>query len=131
MKKDILVPEVEGIFLAIAYSYNPAFKTEDWNVYLINEKTENLETVLIVSNGFDNELKTATLRHKLENLPAKSGAKIELLQREVLQLNNLFQITFFINNQLYEKSFLIKKDSVNKDDIKDIGILGLKGILFS
>lgn len=129
MKKDIKIPKVEGVYMAITHEYNEVFKTNDWNAYLINEKEEPLEMILIVSHGFDGDTKTSTMRHKLEKLPAKSGAKIELMQDEVLKLNNEFKLTFFANNTLYEKTFLFKKNSIKEGALRTIKILNKRGII--
>ncbi len=129
MKKDIKIPVVEDIYMAITHDYNEMFKTNDWNAYLINDKEEAIEMILIVSHGFDGDLKTSTMRHKLEKLPAKSGAKIELMQDEVLKLNNVFKLTFFANNTLYEKTFLFKKNSIKESVLRTIKILNKRGIV--
>jgi hypothetical protein len=131
MKKDIQkIPSVEGVYIAIIYDYNKVFKTNDWNVYLINDKDITIEMVLIVSHGFDREINTSTMRHKLESLPAKSGAKIELMQDEVLKLNNEFKLTFFADNTLYEKTFLFKKNTIKESALRTIKILdNKKGII--
>jgi hypothetical protein len=130
LKKDIKIPKVNDVHLAIALEYNTIFKTNDWNVYLINEKNEALEMILIVSKGFDNQNSTSTMRHKLTVLPAKSFVKIEFMQDEVLALDNEFLVTFFKDNVLYEKRFLVQKHSVSKKTIKQIDFLNLKGVLF-
>ena len=129
MKKDIEIPTVEGVYMAITHDYNKVFKTNDWNAYLINDKDEPIEMILIVSHGFDGEIKTSTMRHKLANLPAKSGAKVELMQDEVLKLNNEFRLTFFVNNTLYEKTFLFKKNSIKQGALRTIKILDKKGVI--
>jgi len=129
MKKDIKIPTVEGVYMAITHDYNTLFKTNDWNAYLINDKEEIIKMILIVSHGFDGEIKTSTMRHKLETLPAKSGAKIELMQDEVLKLNNEFRLTFFADNTLYEKTFLFKKNSIKQSALRTIKILDKKGII--
>jgi len=129
MKKDIEIPLVEGIYMAITHDYNQLFKTNDWNAYLINDKEESIEMILIVSHGYDDEIKTSTMRHKLEKLPAKSGAKIELMQDEVLKLNNEFKLTFFADNRLYEKTFLFKKNSIKESALRTIKILNKRGII--
>ena len=36
MKKDIHIPEVTDIEVAIVYEFNEIYKTDDWNVYIIN-----------------------------------------------------------------------------------------------
>ena len=126
MNKDVDIPKVEGVYMAITHDYNEVFKTNDWNAYLINDKDEVIEMILIVSHGYDGEIKTSTMRHKIEKLPAKSGAKIELMQDEVLKLNNEFKLTFFLNNKLYEKTFLFKKNTIKESVLRTIKILDSK-----
>jgi hypothetical protein len=129
MKKDIQIPLVEGVQLAIVQEYNPVFKTNDHYIYLINEKKVDLEFILIVSKGFDKNVETSTMRHKIEILPSHSFAKVELIQEEVLQLNNEFKITFFENNKMFEKNFLVKKNIVKEGNFKFIKSLNKKGII--
>ena len=129
MKKDIEIPEVKNVYMAITHDYNEAYKTNDWNAFLINDKDKPLEMVLIVSYGYDGDTKTSTMRHKLEQLPAKSGAKIELMQDQVLKFNNEFKLTFFIDNKLYEKIFLFKKNSIKEGALRQIKILNKRGVI--
>ena len=126
MKSDIEIPKVDGVYMAITHDYNKTFKTNDWNAYLINDKEIAIEMVLIISRGYDGETKTSTIRHKLEKLPAKSGAKIELMQDEVLKLNNEFKLTFFANNILFEKTFLFRKNTLKESALRTIKILDNK-----
>ena len=64
MKKDIQIPEVIDIFMAIVKEYNSEFQCDDWNVYIINNKNVAIELVLIVSKGYDKatQIETAILR---------------------------------------------------------------------
>lgn len=129
MKKDIHVPKVENLFLAITLEYNSIFKTDDYYVYLINEKNVDLEMVLIVSKGFDQRKETSQMRHKIEKLPANSFAKIEWIQEDVLKLNNEFKVTFFENNKMFEKNFIVKKGDVKRDSLKGIEMLNKRGFI--
>ncbi|APS38020.1 hypothetical protein [Salegentibacter sp. T436] len=129
MKKDIDIPKVEKVYVAAVKVYNEAFKVEEWNAYLINDKDEAIEMALIVSKGFDENKVTSTIRHKLEHLPAKSFAKIEFIQDEVLALNNQFQVTFFSEGKMYEKKYVFRKNSVNEKALRDLPIIPNKGIL--
>ena len=81
MKKDIEIPEVTNVFMAIVKEYNEDFKCDDWNAYIINNKDVDLEMCLIVSKGDEEttKLKTSILRKKIEKLPAKSYAKVEYI----------------------------------------------------
>ena len=129
MKKDINIPKVEKVYVAAVKVYNEAFKIDEWNAYLINDKDEAIEMALIVSKGFDKNKETSTIRHKLEKLPPKSFAKIEFIQEEVLALNNQFQVTFFAEGKMYEKKYVFRKNSVNEKALREIPIIPNKGIL--
>ena len=131
MKKDIIIPKVTGIKLALVQEYNQDFKTYDWNAYLINEKNIALTMVIIVTHGFDKKQKTATMRHKIELLPAHAVAKIEFIQDDVLKLNNSFKVSFFLENSLFEKNFMIKKHTIKPTNAKELALFdGKKGFVF-
>ena len=122
MKKDIDIPTVENLQLAIVREYNSDFRGYDWNIYLINQKEEALELLLIVINGYDTERKTAVTRHKIEKLPPQSIAKIEYIPEELLALNNQFRVSFFQNNSLHEKNFIIEKNTISKTKAKALSL---------
>lgn len=129
LKKDIEIPESKGIYLAAVREKNEEFQSMEWNAYLINDSEKSIEMVLIVTNGFDKEESTSTMRHSIKILPARSFAKIEFLQDEVLRLNNQFSVTYFADDKMYEKTFLFKKNSVNEAALKDLPIIKKQGIL--
>jgi glucan biosynthesis protein len=129
VKKDIDIPKVEKVYVAAVKVYNEAFKVDEWNAYLINDKDEAIEMALIVSKGYDENRETSTIRHKLEKLPPKSFAKIEFIQEEVLALNNQFQVTFFAEGKMYERKYLFRKNSVNDKALREIPIIPNKGVL--
>ncbi len=129
MKKDIQIPAVENVVMAVTEEYNEIFKTTDHYVYLINKKDIQLEMVLILSIGSDEALKTSTMRHKIEQLPAQSFAKIELLQEEILAVSNHFKVSFFENNRMFEKEFILKKNAFKEGALRHINILNKRGII--
>jgi len=129
LKKDIQIPEVTDIEMAIVYEYNDLYKTDDWNVYLINNKNVDIEMVVIVSQGFSDKKTTSLLRKKIEKLPANSFAKIEYIQPELFKLNNRFQVTFFGGNTLFEKTFLFKENTVKEGALRMISSLKKRGVL--
>jgi hypothetical protein len=129
LRKDIEIPEVNDVYVAVVNQYNKIYKTYDWNAYIINDKAVVLEMVLIVSRGYDDKRGTSTMRHKLEKLPAKSYAKIEMVQEDVLELNNEFVVTFFEDNKMYDKTFLFRKNSINKNALQPIPLMDAKGVL--
>ena len=129
MKKDIQIPEVTGVEMAMVYEYNDIYKTDDWNVYLINNKSVPLEMLVIVSQGFSETKTTSLLRKKLAILPANSFAKIEYIQPELFKLHNRFQVTFFEGNTLYEKTFLFKENTVKESTLRVIDEIKKRGVL--
>ena len=131
MKKDIKIPKITDVFMAIVKEYNDEFQCEDWNVYLINNKEENLEMAIIVSKGYDEDemIETSLMRKTIQNLPAKSFAKVELIQPELFKLTNFFNTTFFIDNIMYDKKFVFYKNTINEGALRTIKELNKKGII--
>lgn len=115
--------------MAVVNDYNENYKTYDWNAYIINDKDVDLEMLLIVSKGYDEKRETSLMRHKLDKLPPKSYAKIELMQEDVFVLNNEFKITFFEGNKMFDKTYLFKKNTINIKALQPIPLMGFKGIL--
>ena len=131
MKKDIQIPEVSGVEVAIVFEHNDIYKTDDWNVYIINNKAVDIELVVIVSKGYNDQKISSTLRKKLDILPANSFAKVELIQPELFTLNNDFQVSFFENNTLYDKTFSFKKGTVKEGALRMIPVLQKRGVIAS
>jgi len=129
MKKDIKIPEVTDVEIAVVYEYNDIYKTDDWNKYLINKKDIDLELVVIVSQGFNGTKTTSLLRKKIDKLPANSFAKVEFIQPELFKLSNRFQVSFFADNKLFDKTFIFEKDTIKEDALRMIPELKKRGIL--
>jgi len=129
MKKDIHIPEVIDIEMAIVLEHNDNHNTEDWNVYLINKKSTNIEMVVIVSQGFSETKTTSIFRKKLDALPANSIAKIELIQPELFALDNRFQVSFFEGNTLYDKTFLFEKNTIKEGSLRMIKGINKRGVI--
>ncbi|MDQ7916154.1 hypothetical protein RBU60_01090 [Mesonia sp. MT50] len=129
MKKDIKITPVEGVYVAAVLEYNKDFQMDDWNVYVINENLYPIETVLIVSKGFEGKKITTTFRHNLKLLPAKSYAKVELLQPDLFEINNEFSVSFFSEKGFLHHNFLFPKRSIDEANRKELPIMKEKGIL--
>ena len=129
MKKDIKIPEVKDVHVAVVQEEHLEYKTQDWNAYIINNSDKDLETVLIVSQGYTDKKMTPPMRHTIAILPARSYAKIEYLQDQVLELNNSFKITFFEGNQMFDKTYLFRKHTINEKAMRVIPLMQLKGVL--
>lgn len=129
MKKDIQIPEVKDVYVAVVQEQHPEYKTLDWNAYIINNSDIDLDTVLIVSQGYNDKKMTPPMRHTIAKLPARCYAKIEYLQEKVLALNNTFKITFFEGNQMFDKSYLFRKNTINQKALQTLPLMQLKGVL--
>jgi hypothetical protein len=129
MKKDIIIPEVSGIEMAIVYEYNNIYDTNDWNVYLVNNSDARLEMVVIVSKGYGSKKISSVMRKKIDVLDANSFAKVEWMQPELFKITNLFQVTFFINNRLYDKAFTFKENTIKEGGLRMIPEIKKRGIL--
>ena len=128
MKKDIVIPEVTGIEMAIVFEQNEN-NEKDWHVYLINRKEVAIEMVMVVSQGFSETKTTTVFRKKIEKIPTHSFAKIELIHSDVFVLDNRFQVSFFEENKIMEKTFTFKANTIKEETSKVIELLNKKGIL--
>jgi len=129
LKKDINIPVVKYVYVAVVFEYNDIYKTYDWNAYIINDKKVDLDVVLIVTSGYSKDKTTSICRKKLDKLPAKSYAKIELMQEELFALNNQFKVTFFEGNTMFEKTYLFRKNTINKNALQPIPLMEARGVL--
>lgn len=129
MKKDIVIPKVKDVYVTAVREYNKLHKTNDWNVYIINDKSVALEMILIVSTGYSSDKMTSTMRHKLEHLPAKSYAKVELVMEDVLSLKNEFLVTFFEENTMFDKAFVFEPNSIDESKMTIIPLIENKGVM--
>lgn len=129
MKKDIDFPKVTGVKVAIAKSVNELGES-NWGVYIINNNLIELENVMIVSKGYEDQSegrKTSTLRHMIQRLEGNSMAKVESIDPAVFSFNNEFWVSYHIINQMFDKKFLIKPFS--EFEIAEIPELEMKGVL--
>ena len=133
MKKDIIIPEVENVFLAAVQEWSDDFMEKVWYVYLINDSDFQLDGVMVVSKAFgtlDGEMKkTSLLRHAFVEIAAVSVVKIEMVEKSVLALNNEFMVTFFIGNTLYDKKFIFKAHSISEAAVEEVPILFVDGVV--
>ena len=133
MKKDIIIPEVENVFVAVVQEWSDDFMEKVWYAYLVNDSDFLIESVMVVSKAFgtiDGEMKkTSLLRHAFVEVPAVSVVKIEMIEKSVLTLNNEFMVTFFMDNKLFDKKFIFKANAINEKDVEEVPILFVDGII--
>ncbi len=129
MKKDIEIPVVENVYVAVVKELNEEFGVDDWNSYIINDQDHAIEMVLVVTKGYNDTKKTSLLRHGLGTVAAKSFAKIELLQEALFEMNNEFAITFFADGKMYDKKYVFRTNTINERAFQEIPVLGKRGVL--
>lgn len=129
MKKDIIIPKVEGVYVAVVNEYNDIYKSQDWNAYIINDKDVDLEMVIIVTDGYNDDKMTSIFRKKLDTLPKKSYAKIELMQEDLFALNNRFKVSFFEGNTMFDKTYVFRKNTINLKALQSLPLMDVKGVL--
>lgn len=132
MKKDIAPPIVEDIAVAVVKEQNELAETE-WNVYLVNMKKQDIEAVLVTSQGYgmhnNSEVKTSTLRHFLDTVKAKNFSKIEPILETVFGLNNEFWVSFFLNKKMYDKKYIFLPETIKDENLVLIPYINKKGVM--
>lgn len=133
MKKDIEIPKSENVFVAAINEWNDDFQENTWYAYLVNENNEPLEMAIVVSRAYGiingEERKTGMFRHVFAEVPADGAIKVELLENNVLQLNNEFIVTYYLNGVLYDKKFVFRTNTININATSDILSIDRKGVL--
>jgi hypothetical protein len=133
MKSDILIPEVENVFVAAVQEWSDDFMEKVWYAYLVNDSDFLIESVMVVSKAFgtiDGEMKkTSLLRHAFVEIPAVSVVKIEMIEKSVLKLNNEFSVSYFIGNKLYDKKFIFKANFDSQSELEEVPILFVDGVI--
>lgn len=133
MKKDINYPKSENVYLAAIQQWNEDFQENMWYVYLINNTPKMLEMILVVSRAYgtinDEQRTTGTLRHSFNDAAGNCIVKIEMLENNVLQLNNEFAVTYFLDNKMYDKTFVFNTNTIDTNALSDIPGTDLKGVL--
>ena len=131
MKKDIHVPKVEGIGVAIIKDTTEG--DEIWNVYLINYKKKPINNVLISSKGYgilnQKKVNTSTLRHFFDVIKGQSYQLIEPISEDVFGLSNEYFVTFYIDNIIYDKKFVFVPDTIKDEHFTKVRIIQKDGIL--
>lgn len=133
MKKDIVIPQVENVYVAAIQEWSDDFMEKKWYAYLINDSDFLLEGVMVVSSAsgiIDGEpRKTSMLRHAFVEIQPVSFMKIEMIEDSVLVLDNQFMVTYFIDNVLYDKTYTFKAHSVHEDYTSEVPLLFKDGIM--
>lgn len=130
MIKDIVFPEVEGIAVAVVQEHEGL---DEFNVYLINLKQENIKNVLITSTGYglinEEHKKTSTLRHFFEEIKGHDFMTIEPITKDVFGLSNEYWVSFTLNNQLFDKKFVFLAETIVDSNFVTVPVVNKKGVI--
>ena len=134
MIRDIKIPEVKNVTLAVARQHEPGENTA-WKVYLINNNDFPIENTLVASKGYGEKdgkpQQTSILRHYLETIPSNSAILIEPIDPAVFHLNNEYWVSYYIGSQIFDKRFVFVPDSIREENISFIKELEMEGVLHS
>lgn len=132
MKKDIEHPEVEDIAVAVVKEKNDLGE-ENWYAYFLNLKNVTVQNVLVTSRGYgmldEEEIKTSTLRHFLEDVAPMSAMKIELIMDNVFGLNNEYWVSFYVGKTIYDKKYIFLPESIIEENFTHIPVLETQGVM--
>ena len=123
---------MENVSIAVVLETSgPESKT--WKVYLLNLKSDPLETVLVSSKGSGEkdgeQVKTSILRHSLGDVPAHSYAAIELIDEQVFGLTNEYWLSYYIKGTIYDKKFIFVPESIVDTNLIRIPLLNKPGVM--
>jgi hypothetical protein len=134
MKKDIEIPEVKHVTLAVVREKN-ILNQNEWKVYLINKNPFPIENTLVASSGYGEKAgetqRTSTLRHFLETVPANQSVMVEPLDEKLFHLNNEYWVSYYIGNQIYDRRFVFVPESISEGNLIFIKELDKDGVLHS
>ena len=128
MKKDLEIEEVSGVYVAFLPN------RDNWSVYIINNRKEALETVIVNASGEGKlegkEKQTATLRFLLNDIPAESVKPFEVLMPDSFKISHRYWVSYYVGNRIFDKKFVYTPDMYD-DDLQDLPVFGSPGILLT
>ncbi len=134
MKEELLGPKVENVAVAVVQQ-----RSEDneliYYVYLLNLRDDIMEGIIITSKGYGmnqetgEKVETSTLRHCIEVMLPNEAAKIEPIMEDLFGLSNEYWVSFWVNDVMYDKKFVFVAESISKENMREIPILGAKGVM--
>ncbi len=133
MKKDIIIPIVENVYIVAIKEWNEDFGENSWYAYLLNNTSEKLEMAMVVSNASgiinNEERKTGYFRHAFNEVLPETAIKVELLENNVLQLDNHFMLTYFLDGKLYDKKFTFEAYSIKDENTTELQKINRVGVI--
>ncbi|HEY3402142.1 MAG TPA: hypothetical protein VGK59_02080 [Ohtaekwangia sp.] len=134
MMKDIIIPEVKNVTLAVARKKNIG-ESDEWKVYLLNNNDFAIENTLVASKGYGEkdgeQQRTSILRHYLDTIQPNAAVVVEPIDPSVFHLNNEYWVSYYVGNQIFDKRFVFVPDAIREENISFIKELDMEGVLHS
>ncbi len=132
MKKDIVLPKVEGVAMAVVREEDEE-GAPAWYVYLLNRKDVPITNVLVSSRGYgqvkDEQVKTSELRHFIQELEPLSYARIERIMEDVFALNNQYWLSFYVGPTIYDKKYIFLPESILEEHFTQVPLIEKRGVM--
>jgi len=134
MREELMGPRVENVAVAVVQDKNEIGESI-YNVYLLNLRDDIMEGIIITSKGYGanantgEKVETSMLRHSLEVLLPNEAAKIEPIMEEVFGLANEYWVSFYVDSTMYDKKFVFLPETISESNMKNIPVLGAKGVM--
>ncbi|MGJ1430046.1 hypothetical protein ACR79M_00225 [Sphingobacterium spiritivorum] len=132
MKKDLPENIVEDILISVVLEGDTP-TSQNWKVYLINEKNEGLENVFVSSKGYGKkdgkEVKTTTLRHFIGDVAPSSFVKIEAIDDQVFGLTNEYWLSYYIGGVIYDKKYIFLPESIVDENLSKVPLVNKPGVI--
>ena len=88
---------------------------------------------MVTSKGYGQknreEQKTSLLRHSIPYLEPEMHALVEPIDPSVFHLTNEYWVSYFINDQIFDKKFIFVPETITEKNLTFITELNAKGIL--
>jgi hypothetical protein len=132
VKKDIVFERVEDVAVAVIPETDEKGE-EEWIVYLLNMKEQQIDGVLISSKGYGNldgkNVKTSTLRQFFEKISAHDFVKVEWIDKRLFGINNEFWVSFWYQGTLFDKRYVFVTESIVENNFTEIPMIGKRGVM--
>ncbi|MDB4516764.1 hypothetical protein N9089_04115 [Crocinitomicaceae bacterium] len=134
MREELMGPKVEKVGVAVIQQLGEN-NEKIYNVYLLNLREDIMEGIIITSKGYGvnantgEKVQTSMLRHCLEILLPNEAAKIEPIMEDVFGLANEYWVSFWVNDVMYDKKFVFLPETISKENMQKIPVVGETGVL--
>jgi len=132
MKKDIDFIPVENVQLAVAKEKNES-NSLLWKVHILNKNKVSIANVLIASKGYGEKngekQSTSILRHYIEIIGPEDSAVIEPIDSNLFHLFNEYWVSYYIDDQIYDKKFIFVPGSISEQNMTYIDMIQNDGVL--